>query len=268
MSRDLKFMVEELVSRLKGKGSVLVAFSGGVDSSLVAYLAHLALGNEALAVTIKSPLSPFGELEEAIEIAKLIGIRHEIVELNELEIPGFSSNPRDRCYLCKKFRFKKLKELASQRGIRVIVDGTSKSDALEHRPGIRALIEEGVYSPLLEAGFTKDQVREIVKLLNLPFHDKPPNSCLMTRIPYGSEVTLERLARIGLAEKIVKERLKLRMIRVRDHGDLARIEVSRDERRLFFDETVLDFVANELKRLGFKFVTLDVEGYRTGSFDL
>ncbi|MEM0320177.1 MAG: asparagine synthase-related protein, partial [Candidatus Nezhaarchaeales archaeon] len=123
MSRDLKFMVEELVSRLKGKGSVLVAFSGGVDSSLVAYLAHLALGNEALAVTIKSPLSPFGELEEAIEIAKLIGIRHEIVELNELEIPGFSSNPRDRCYLCKKFRFKKLKELASQRGIRVIVDG-------------------------------------------------------------------------------------------------------------------------------------------------
>ncbi|MEM0320176.1 MAG: hypothetical protein QXS67_02030, partial [Candidatus Nezhaarchaeales archaeon] len=110
--------------------------------------------------------------------------------------------------------------------------------------------------------------REIVKLLNLPFHDKPPNSCLMTRIPYGSEVTLERLARIGLAEKIVKERLKLRMIRVRDHGDLARIEVSRDERRLFFDETVLDFVANELKRLGFKFVTLDVEGYRTGSFDL
>ncbi|MEM2213714.1 MAG: ATP-dependent sacrificial sulfur transferase LarE [Candidatus Nezhaarchaeales archaeon] len=266
--RDLKIIVEELISRLRSKDCVLVAFSGGVDSSLVAYLAHLALGDRSLAVTIKSPLLPPGELEEAIKIAKLIGMRYEIIELNELEIPGFSSNPRNRCYLCKKFRFKRLKELASQRGIHVVVDGTSKSDTLEYRPGLRALIEEGVYSPLLEVGLTKDHVREIVRFLNLPFYDKPPNSCLMTRIPYGSEVTLEKLTRIGLAEKIIKESLRLRVIRVRDHGELARIEVSRDERRLFFDETVLDFIANELKKLGFKFVTIDVEGYRTGSFDL
>lgn len=268
MSRGLRRTIEELVERIRGRGSVLVAFSGGVDSSLVAYLANSALGSKALAVTIKSPISPPGELEEAIEIAKLIGVRHEIVELNEFEIPGFSSNPRNRCYLCKKFRFKRLKELAFQRDICVVVDGTTKSDMLEYRPGLQALIEEGVYSPLLEAGLTKDHVREIARYLNLPFHDKSPNTCLMTRIPYESEVSLERLARIGLAEKILKENLRLKVLRIRDHGGLARIEVSRDERRIFFNEAVLDFVAGELKKLGFKFVTLDVEGYRTGSFDL
>lgn len=268
MLGDLKSTVEELIDRIRRKGSVLVAFSGGVDSSVVAYLARLALGSKALAVTIKSPLLPPDELEEAIEIAKLINVKHEVIELNELEIPGFSNNPIDRCYLCKKFRFKKLKRLASQKCLHVVVDGTSKSDTLEYRPGLRALIEEGIYSPLLETGLTKDHVREIARFLNLPFYDKPSNTCLMTRIPYGSEASLERLTRIGLAEKIVKEHLKLRVVRVRDHGDIARIEVGRNERRLFFNEAVLDFVANELRKLGFKFVTLDVEGYRTGSFDL
>jgi len=147
-----------------------------------------------------------------------------------------------------------------------VVDGTTKSDTLGYRPGLKAALGEGVYSPLLEAGLSKSDVREIAKHLNLPIHDKPPNSCLATRIPYGQEITLERLRRIGLAEKILKERLGLTLVRVRDHGDVIRIEVNRDEMKLFLNEG-LNRIVSDMKGLGFKFVTLDLEGYRSGCFD-
>ncbi|MCS7139381.1 MAG: ATP-dependent sacrificial sulfur transferase LarE [Candidatus Nezhaarchaeota archaeon] len=266
--RDLKSLIYELIVRLQEKGSVLVALSGGVDSSVVAFLANQALGVKALAVTIDSPLMPPGELEDAINIAKFIGIRHRVIELNELEVPGLSNNPRDRCYLCKKFRFRKLKELALEEGISVVADGTNRSDSFEYRPGLKAAIEEGVYSPLLEAGLTKNDVREIAKYLNLPFHDKPPNACLATRVPYGEKLTIERLKRIGLAEKIVKDHLGVKLVRVRDHGDLARIEVDLDYLRLFPSNELLKSITAKLKMLGFRFVTLDLEGYKSGCFDV
>ncbi|MEM4576145.1 MAG: ATP-dependent sacrificial sulfur transferase LarE [Candidatus Nezhaarchaeales archaeon] len=267
MLKDVRTLVDELCKKLKEKGSVLVAFSGGLDSSVVACLAHRALGSKAIAVTIDSPLLPPGELEDALKTARLIGIRHKVIKLNELELPGFSRNPRERCYLCKKFRFKKLKEMALQEGINVLVDGTNKSDALEYRPGLKAALEEGIYSPLLEAGLTKNDVLRIAIYLKLPLHNKPSNTCLATRIPYGQEITIERLMRIGLAEKVIKEILNLRIVRVRDHGDLARIEVDPTERRFFFNETALDLVVTELRKLGFRFVTLDLEGYKKGCFD-
>jgi uncharacterized protein len=265
-ARDLRLLADELEGEIKKLESALVAFSGGVDSSTVAALAYRALGDRALAVTINSPLLPHGELEEAVKVARAIGIRHRVVELNELELPGFSDNPQDRCYICKKARLALLKELASKEGFRAILDGTTKSDLSDHRPGIRAAIEEGVRSPLLEAGLSKGEVRELAKLLGLPNHDRPPSSCLATRIPYGQRITLEKLRRVDLAERVVKERLGASLVRVRLHGDdVARIEVSPRERRLFFSEEVLDFIASELKRFGFRVVALDLEGYRAGN---
>jgi len=262
-SRDLRPLVDELVERIKKMESVLVAFSGGLDSSTVAALAYRALGDRALAVTINSPLLPQGELEEAVRVAQLIGIRHRIVEFNELELPGFSDNPQDRCYICKKARFVLLKKLASREGFRAILDGTTKSDLSDYRPGMRAAIEEGVRSPLLEAGLSKSEVRELAKFLGLPNYDKPPSSCLATRIPYGQRITPEKLRKIDLAEGVVKERLKASLVRVRLHGDdVARIEVSPRERRLFFSEEVLDLIVSEFKRLGFRVIALDLEGYR------
>ena len=264
---SLRIVIENLIRRIREKKSMLIAFSGGVDSSVLAFLARQALGDKALAVTIKSPLLPPGELEEAIMMAKWIGIEHVIIELNELEIPGFSNNPRNRCYLCKKFRFSKLKEIAMRKGFNVVADGTNKSDLSEYRPGLKAAIEEGIYSPFLEAGLSKEDIRKIARHLNLPVYDKPPSSCLATRIPYGENITLERLRRIGLAEKAIKELLGISMVRVRDHGDIARIEVYRGDRKLFFNDEALEIIVNELKRLGFKFVTLDLEGYKSGCFD-
>jgi len=267
--RDLKSLVDELIEEIKRMKSALVAFSGGVDSSTLAALAYKALGDRALAVTINSPLLPHGELDEAVKVARVIGMRHLVVEFNELELPGFSDNPRGRCYICKKARLAVLKDIASREGLKAILDGTTKSDLSDYRPGIRALIEEGVRSPLLEAGLSKDKVREIARLLGLPVHNKPPSSCLATRIPYGQKITLEKLRRIDLAERVIKERLGASLVRVRLHGgDLARIEVDPRERRLFFSEEALNFIAIEFKKLGFKIVALDVEGYRAGKVPL
>jgi uncharacterized protein len=261
--RGVRPLVDELVERIKSMESVLVAFSGGLDSSTVAALAYKALSDRALAVTVNSPLLPQGELEEAVRVARLIGIRHRVVELNELEIPGFSDNPRDRCYLCKKARFALLKDVASREGFRAVLDGTTKSDLKDFRPGIKAAVEEGVRSPLLEAGLSKSDVREVAKFLGLPIYNKPPSSCLATRIPYGQRITLEKLRKVDLAERVVKERLGVSLVRVRLHGDdMARIEVGPRERKSFFSEEILDFVVSEFKRLGFKIITLDLEGYR------
>lgn len=249
-------------------GPVVVAFSGGVDSSVVLAVAARALGPSSVyAVTAKSPLYPRSELEWAERVASQLGVNHVVVATNELEDENFARNPPNRCYFCKKELAVKLKEVAARVGARVIVDGTNSEDLGGHRPGYLAFREEGVLSPLAELGFTKSEVRQAAKLLGLPNWDKPSMACLASRVPYGQRITPDRLRRIEEAEEAVKRIVGARQVRVRDHGDIARIEVGREERRLFASEEVMDRVAMELKSLGWRYVTLDLEGYRSGSMD-
>jgi len=249
-------------------GPVVVAFSGGVDSSVVLAAAARALGpSRVYAVTADSPIHPRSELEWAKRVAALLGVNHVIITTSELEDENFASNPPLRCYYCKKAMVRQLKSVAERVGAKVVVDGTNSEDLGGRRPGYLALREEGVRSPLAELGFTKSEVRRAAKLLGLPNWDKPPMACLATRIPYGQRITLERLKRIEAAEEAVRALTGARQVRVRDHGDIARIEVGRGERRLLFSEEVMDEVARRLKQLGWRYVALDLEGYRSGSMD-
>ena len=250
----------------KGKDGVIIAFSGGVDSSTLAALCYEILGEKAVAVTAVSPTYPPEEIEEAKKIAGEIGIKHIIVRTNELSNENFVRNPEDRCYYCKRELLNRLKEVAEKLGFKTVFEGTNFSDLSGHRPGFRAVEEmENVYSPWAENDFTKEEIRAIARRIGLSVSDKPPLACLASRIPYGERITADRLARIGKAEQIIRKITGARQLRVRDHNDLARIEVGRDERRLFFDTKTMDRIVNELKMLGFKYVTLDLEGYRTGS---
>jgi len=250
----------------KGKEGVIVAFSGGVDSSTLAYVCHEILGDKAVAITAVSPTYPPGEVEDAKRIAKEIGIRHMLIETNELSNENFAKNPENRCYYCKGELLDSLQKVADKLGFRAIFEGTNLSDLSGHRPGFRAVLErENVYSPWVENGFTKDEIRALAKRLGLPIHDKPPLACLASRIPFGERITAERLNRIGKAEEIIKRICGVRQLRVRDHNGLARIEVGKDEMELLFDNRIINQITTELKRLGFKYVTLDLEGYRAGS---
>ncbi len=250
-------------------GPVLVAFSGGVDSSVALITATLALGKDmVIAVTAISPTYPEEDFKWAKKIADLIGVRHLLIETDELADPNFTRNPPERCYFCKKSLIAQLIRFAKVHGARIIVDGTNASDLGSHRPGYLALREAGIRSPLAEIGLTKDEVRALAKALRLPNWDKPSMACLASRIPYGEPITAEKLRRIAMAEKVIKEITGVRQLRVRDHGYIARIEVGRDERRKFFDEKIMDKIAHELIKLGYKFVTLDLLGYRQGSLDV
>ncbi|RLE57319.1 MAG: ATP-dependent sacrificial sulfur transferase LarE [Thermoprotei archaeon] len=249
-------------------GPIIIAFSGGVDSSVVLKVAILALGlNNVIAVTCTSPLQPPEDLEWARKVASSLGVRHVMIEVNVLNDPEFIRNTPDRCYHCKKMLIRSMKEVATRFGAIAVVDGTNASDLKLRRPGYRALLEENVKSPLAEVGVTKDEVRELARALELPNWNRPSMACLATRIPYGEAITLERLRRIAKAERIVKELTGVAQIRVRDHGYIARIEVGRDERWKFFNCEVMDRVARELMKLGYRYVTLDLLGYRSGSMD-
>ncbi len=204
-------------------------------------------------------------MEEAKITARNIGIKHVLIETDELSNEEFVKNPEDRCYYCKRELLSQLKDFAQKIGFNAVFEGTNFSDLHGHRPGYKAVREEGVYSPWVETRFTKEEVRAISKKLHLTVHDKPSLACLASRIPYGDRITAERLNRIGMAEQIVKNVVGVRQLRVRDHNGLARIELGRDERGLIFNLEVMDKLAGELKRLGFKYVTIDLEGYRTGS---
>jgi uncharacterized protein len=249
-------------------GPVIVSYSGGVDSSVVLATAVLALSSSnVVAVTAVSPTYPEEDFLWAKKIAEMFNVEHILVESSELCDPNFIANPPNRCYFCKKSLAKELLRVAERYRAKAIVDGTNASDITSHRPGYLAFRESGVRSPLAEIGLTKEEVRVLAETLNLPNWDKPPMACLASRIPYGEPITVEKLNRISKAENIVKKLAGVALVRVRDHGYIARIEVARNERRKFFSEDIMDKIAEELQKLGYRYVTLDLYGYRSGSLD-
>jgi len=250
----------------KGRNGVIIALSGGVDSSTLAAICNEVLRERAVAVTAKSPTYPPEEMDEAKRIAKEIGIKHYTVEPDELSNESFTRNPENRCYYCKKELLDCLQDLALKLGFTTIFEGTNFSDLSGHRPGFQAIKERrNVFSPWAENEFSKEEIRTLSQKLGLSVYDKPALACLASRIPFGEQITEERLKRAGKAEKLIKEISGVRQLRVRDHNGVARIEVGRNERNLLLNIEIMDKIASELKRLGFKFVTMDLEGYRTGS---
>ena len=261
LPRDLQHKLDAAVSQIRLSKGAVVALSAGVDSSLVALLAHKSLGDHAVAVTGVSESLPPRELEIAQETAKEIGIKHLVVQTYELQNPEYASNRADRCYYCKDTLYRELRTLANGLGLEEILDGTQVDDLGDDRPGFRAAQEAGVKSPLLMASFSKAEVRETARVLGLSVWDKPAMPCLSSRINHGEEVTTDKLGMIGQAELYIKELTGVRNLRVRYSNSAARIEVAPEERKLFFDETVIDRVDRTLKGLGFMTVTLDLKGY-------
>ena len=267
MSADLRSKTEFILKEIRSFRRVIVAFSGGVDSTLVAYLAKLALGEDAIAVTADSPSLASYELEETKRLARQIGVRQIIVTTEELEDPKYVSNPTNRCYFCKKELSQKLKQLAAELKIPFILDGTNADDLTGHRPGEVALSEEDVRRPLADVGMTKTEVRELAASFGLPNSDKPSMPCLSSRIQYGEIITPERLRRIERSEMFIRSLTGVKELRVRDHGNLARVEVGREERHLFFNEELLDKIVTALREFGFTYVAFDLAGYRSGSMN-
>src|SRR5260370_26908914 len=261
LPRGLQQKFDAAVSQIRLNKGAVVALSAGVDSSLVALLASRALGVHAVAVTGLSESLPPHELEIAKETAKAIGIKHVIVKTDELQNPQYTSNRADRCYHCKDTLYRELRSVADSLGLEAILDGTHVDDLGDDRPGFKAAEEAGVKSPLLLASFSKADVRETARIKGLSVWDKPAMPCLSSRITHGEEVTTDKLGMIGRAELYIKELTGVRNLRVRYSNSAARIEVAPEERKLFFDETVIDRVDRTLKGLGFMTVTLDLKGY-------
>jgi uncharacterized protein len=256
----------ELRQLIRGFGSALIAFSGGVDSAYLAYVASVELGERALAVTGDSASYPTFQRELADKLTLQFGIRHELIYTEEFSDANYTTNPPNRCYYCKTELYTKLSELARERGYDVIFDGTNADDVGDYRPGRQAASEYGVRSPLLECGLTKADIRELSRRACLPTWDEPASACLSSRIPYGQVVTIEKLSMIDRAEMALKA-LGFRQVRVRHHGDVARIEISVDEMALALNLEMARKISYALKPLGFKYVALDLEGYRTGSLN-
>lgn len=265
MSMTLDSKLEKLKDILSSMNSVLVAYSGGVDSALLAKVAFETLGEKSLAVTASSETYPERELEEAIATAKAIGISHNVFHSEELSDPNFKMNPKDRCYYCKAELFAKLTEIQKKNGLKFIVDGANLDDLNDYRPGHKAKEEFGVRSPLQEAGMTKEDIRLLSKQLGLPTWNKPSLACLSSRLPYGEEITIEKLKVIDLAENALRK-LGFKELRVRYHQKIARIEVPRKDFAKLSD-AVIDQIVTQLKALGFTYVTLDLQGLRSGSMN-
>ena len=268
MSHSLSPKRDGLFDILRSGGRVAVAFSGGVDSAVVAMAAHLACGVRAVAITAVSPSLASGELENAVGIAQQIGIRHVVIDTQEFSQAGYIQNAGNRCYFCKTELYTRIEEIAAREPFDLLVNGANADDVGDHRPGMVAATQHQVRSPLLEVGLTKAEVRELAREWGLPVWDKPASPCLSSRIAYGVEVTPERVARVDAAEVWLREQLGIRELRVRlEANDLARIEVPMEAVARLVEGDLRQRTTVHLRSLGFRYVTIDLEGFRSGSLN-
>jgi uncharacterized protein len=258
--------LHKLQSVLNAYGSVLIAFSGGVDSTFLCKVAYETLGDKAVAVTARSSTYPTRELAAARSFAKQIGIRHLEIDSEELDIPGFAQNDRNRCFYCKQELFSKLASLATELGLNVVLEGSNLDDNDDYRPGLKAAEALGIKSPLRQAGFDKQLIRELSRDLNLSSWDKPSFACLSSRFPYGESINPEKLRQVEQAEQFLFDR-GFTQVRVRHHGDIARIELLPAELPRLLDPQLTEAISHYFRGLGFLYTTADLNGYRTGSMN-
>lgn len=263
---ELERKLKKLEDMLTDMGSAVIAYSGGVDSTFLLKVAHDVLGEKAIAVTARSSTYPEREFQEACRLAEEIGAQHIIITSEELNIDGFRNNPVNRCYYCKKELFSKIWDIARQHNIGHVLDGSNSDDVGDFRPGMKAANELHVESPLKAVCFTKNDIRALSRQMGLPTWNKPSFACLSSRFPYGQTISEDKLHMVEKAEQFLLNKGFIQ-VRVRHHGDIARIEVAPEERRRFFNEQLMDEIAQRFKEIGFTYTALDLTGYRTGSMN-